>query len=148
MIIDKEQKFRRLCMEKLPRMIGNIGKRDVAIWGASKGGEIAKECIETFGINVYAFIDKRYEEIKEFRGKKVISPQALKNSNIYVVIGLMSFVYEIEEVLSRAGYKHTDYIYIYDNEGYNKKDIIYKNCKIGRYTYGYEGLLEYFPLLN
>lgn len=28
----------------------------------------------------------------------------------------------------------------------NFQDIVYKGCKIGRYTYGYEGLLEYYPM--
>ena len=66
--------------------------------------------------------------------------------NEYVIVAVMSFHYEIEEILKQKGFSHNDYRYIFDNEGYNKEDIIYKGCSIGRYTYGYEGLLEYFPL--
>lgn len=41
-----------------------------------------------------------------------------------------------------------DCFYIYENEEYNKEDIIYKECKIGRYTYGYESLLFDYPLAS
>lgn len=33
---------------------------------------------------------------------------------------------------------------MFDGELINKDDIEYKGCKVGRYSYGYEDLLELF----
>mgnify|MGYP004711956883 CR=1 FL=1 len=143
--MDKYQKFEKLCKERLVGIKEDINNRKVAIWGASQGGKIAKECLENLGIKVDFFVDKNYEQKSQYMERQVLSPNVLTSDKVYVIVAIMSFVYEVEETLFKLAYSYKDYIYLYDNDGYNKEDIVYKNCRIGRYTYGYEYLLEYYP---
>lgn len=144
--MDKYKEFMLMAREKLSKSYSDINKRKIVIWGASRGGEIAKNEIEAAGLYVERFVDKEFIKKQEFQGLKVEDINSINVKTEYVVVAVMSFCYEIEEILKNKGFSHNDYRYIYDNEGYNKEDIIYKGCSIGRYTYGYKGLLEYFPL--
>lgn len=146
--MDKYDKFRRMCEQKLPNAIKDIGERKLVIWGASRGGEIAKEYLELKGIKAECFVDSKYKEKDEFLGLEVNNPEIVEKEKNYVIIAIMSFVYDIEELLKKKNFEHTDYFYIFDNEGYNKEDIYYKGCKIGRYTYGYKELLQYYPIAS
>lgn len=49
---------------------------------------------------------------------------------------------QIEKFLEDKNYSENDYLYIVDNEKYNKEDIFYKDCFVGKYTYGYDTLLS------
>ena len=144
--MDKYKKFEELCKNKISKAIQYINSRNVAVWGASRGGEIAAKCLEKMGIANYHFIDKKYKEKKEFLGKKVLGFDGLNPKKEFVIIAIMSFDYEVEDLLEEKGFKYYDYCYVFDNEGYNKEDIYFRGCKIGRYTYGYEYLLECHPI--
>lgn len=144
--MEKEKYFEMICYEKLEGIINDIQGREVVVWGASRGGEIAGKVLENMGVEVSFFVDSKYSEKKMFLGLPVKSLSELSVSRHYVVIAIMSFIYELEEKIETMGYTHKDFRYIYDNEGYNKEDIEYKGCKVGRYTYGYEDLLQYYPL--
>lgn len=144
--MNKYEYFHSLCENKIPARLDDVRERKVIIWGASDGGKILKRVIESMGCECSAFVDSKYEEKKEFCSLDVLSPKVLAPQNYYVFVGVMSFVYDIEEVLQELGYGHKDYCYIFDNEGYNKDDIEYHGCKIGRYTYGYRDLLKDFPI--
>lgn len=147
-MFDKYDRFRKMCEDKLPNIIEDIGNRRVVIWGASKGGEIAKKYLSDYGIEIDYFVDSKYKEKKDFLGLEVCNPEKVKKEKDYIIIAIMSFVYEVEEILQEKQFEINDYIYIYDNEAYNKEDIYYKGCKVGRYTYGYEYLLEYYPIAS
>ncbi len=140
--MDKYQKYKQYCKQKVPLHINDFKGREIVIWGASDGGHILKDYVETLGYNCSFFVDSRYKEKKEWCGLEVKSVDILDVKKHYVLVGIMSFVYEVEDNLFQNGYTHNDYVYIYDNEAYNKDDIEYKGCKIGRYTYGYEALFK------
>lgn len=142
----KEEKFRKLCGERLELSESDIDGRRIVIWGASRGGEIAKEELEKRGGSVDRFIDRDYRVKKSFLGKRVESVEEVSPERDYVIVAIMRFVYEVEEILFEKNFTYNDYRYIYDNEDYNKEDIVYKGCRIGRYTYGYEKLLSYYPI--
>ena len=82
----------------------------------------------------------------EFQGYPVRAISVMRPEKAYILIGVMSFRYELIEILDRQGYTQSDYFYLYEKEEYNRDDIVYKGCKIGRYTYGYECLLKYYPI--
>lgn len=143
--MDKYEQFDFLCKTKLPDILEDVGEKKIVIWGASKGGEIAKYNLEKLGKSVSGFIDKKYEEKKKFLNLEVCSINSINYLTDYIVVAIMSMDYGIEEHLEKLGFTKRTFLYIYDDEGYNKEDIVYKNCNIGRYTYGYEKLLEYYP---
>lgn len=144
--MDKYEKFALLAKEKISKIYSDINNREIVVWGASRGGEIVKKEIEILGLDVKRYVDKKYMDKPRFLGLCVEDINSIDVKRDYVIVAVMSFNYEIEEILKRKGFSHKDYRYIFDNEGYNKRDIIYKGCSIGRYTYGYKGLLEHFPL--
>ena len=58
--MEKEKYFEKICYEKLSEIKNDIKGREVVIWGASKGGEIAKSVLENLDIQVSFFVDKQY----------------------------------------------------------------------------------------
>lgn len=146
--MNKLESFRLLCQKKLPQIKPLIKNRNVMIWGASDGGAIVKKSLEDLKIATHCFIDRKYKIQKNFLELPIENPNIVSPKTDFIIIAIISFRYEIEEHLFKLGFTHQDYCYIYDNEAYNKEDIIYKNCKIGRYTYGYEYLLEYYPFAS
>lgn len=141
-----KQDFERICREKIARFICNTKNRDIYIWGAYEGGRIVMEILQEKGCIIAGFIDKRADECPEYLGYKVYAIESLNAQKAYVVVATMTFVYEIYEILLKKGYKKDDFLYICENECYNKTDIVYRGCKVGRYTYGYEQLLEFYPM--
>lgn len=143
-----EEKFQKSCESKIPLLIPKVEGRNVYIWGAGKGGKLVEAFMSSLGIVVSGFIDQRAGELSEYLGYKVKFIEEINREQDYIVVGIMSLRYEIIERLERANYKYLDdYLYVYDRE-YNKEDIAYRGVKIGRYTYGYEGLLASYPLVT
>lgn len=144
--MNKYEKFALIAKEKLSVSCKDIDGRGIVIWGASEGGKIVKNELEMLGFEVKRFVDREFLDKPEFLGLKVESVESIDPKSEYIVVAIMSFSYGIEEILQKRGCSHKDYRYIFDNEGYNKEDIVYKGCSVGRYTYGYKWLLEYYPI--
>lgn len=144
--MDKYKKFEKLCKEKLTDRYKNINTRKILIWGASDGGRIVKEVIEREGYQSYGFVDAKAESKNDFLDLPVYPISIINPEEYFIIIGIMSYHYDIEEILHGKNYTHSDYVYIFDNESYNKEDIEFRGCIVGRYTYGYQKLLQDFPL--
>ena len=69
--MDKYKEFMLMAREKLSKSYSDINKRKIVIWGASRGGEIAKNEIEAAGLYVERFVDKEFIKKQEFQGLKV-----------------------------------------------------------------------------
>lgn len=141
-----ENRFIELCANKLERARGHIQGRKIVIWGAARGGEIVYNFLEKNNIQVDRFIDKNYKDIDSFCSCTVDSFDSVNPREHFIIVAFMTYRFEIETMILQNGFHSCDYCYIMNNENYNKTDIIYKNCKIGRYTYGYEKLLEFSPI--
>lgn len=142
-----EEQFENVCKTKIPEFLPQIRGRNVYIWGICKGGEIAETVMKQNGISIKGFIDKRASELSEYNGYEVKIITEMNPNRDFIIIGLMSIRYEILEMLEKLNFiPYLDYFYLYEDEGYNKEDIEYRGCKVGRCTYGYEELLRYFPL--
>lgn len=141
-----DKQFCRICEEKMPRILPYINGRNLYVWGAGKGGEIVESVLRERGFIIAGFIDRRAGELESYLGYPVKNVEDMRPDCDYIIVSLMSFRYEIVDDLYRMGYTQDDCFYVYENEDYNKEDIIYKGCRIGRYTYGYKGLLQYYPL--
>lgn len=140
--------FKAICEKKIARIRENAKGKRIFIWGAGGGGRIVEEVCREHGINISGYCDKRADEIKEYLGYPVYRLSEMNPKEDYLIISFMSFEYDVLEWVHGIGYTCDDCFYIYENEceWCNKEDIVYKGCKIGRYTYGYEGLLNDYPL--
>lgn len=141
-----DDNFKKICDRKIERIKSSINGREVWIYGASIGGITTLSSLVDAGIAVKGFVDIRYKELKEVRGLPVISIKDISADNSYVVVGLMQFNIQIIGELIKNGYTGKDFFVIAENETYDKEDLVYRGCKVGRYSYGYRELLADFPI--
>lgn len=141
---DDENNYRTICARKIKENSLNMIGKQIVIWGAGKYGMITKEILESFEYKVEFFVDSDISK----KNEKIFSPKILDSKKHYVIVATFHLYEEIEKFLESKNYKDNDYNYIVDNEKYNKEDIIYKGCYIGRYTYGYIELLSWFPIAS
>lgn len=142
---DWEEMYRQNCIEKLGRMLLNVNHRNIFIWGAGNGGGILLDVLQEHHICISGFLDNN-DEKKEYRGYPVKKPTTVNPLEDYILIALMGYDYEVLNQLETMEYQDTDCFYVFENSLCNKEDVVYKGCKVGRYTYGYKELLEYYPI--
>ena len=142
-----KQHYLYCCEKKLDDIIHNREKRSLYLWGAGDGGALALEYFRSHGIEVAGFIDKKAESGEmEYLGLPMRSSAGLKPKDCYVVIDIVASLPGIVDYLFECGFTEQDFCYLYEMS--NKEDIVYRGCKVGRYTYGYENLLKHFPMAN
>lgn len=142
------EEFKAICEQKIGKIKNKVNERNIYIWGAGVGGKILEEVCRNQNIVISGFCDKNADKIKEYLGYPVYPVSNMVPDKNYLLISFMTFHYELLDWIYEIGYSCDDCFYINENEGYNKEDIIYKGCKIGRYTYGYEGLLYDYPMAS
>lgn len=139
-----EDNFREICIRKIKENRDKIQNKKIVIWGQKEYFNIVYEVLEILELKSSIFI---YLQAKNWQ-EEIEYPQFLNPSQYYVIIATSNIFNLIEQYLESKAYKEKDYLYLIDNERYNKQDIIYKNCLIGRYTYGYDTLLKDFPIIE
>ncbi len=138
--------FKKICEKKIDRIVQNAKGRNIYIWGAGTGGKIVEEVCREHGVVVSGFCDKSADEKKEYLGYPVYKPSQMDPKEAYLIISLMSFEYDVLNWIREIGYTCEDCFYMNENEWCNKEDIVFRGCRVGRYTYGYEELLHYYPM--
>lgn len=142
--MDINERYKECFNKKIENIKRDAENRSIVLYGAGKGLELAIKCFSQLKFCVQLVADQHWEKLKLVQGLRFISPDTINVKQHYVVIDLIKPVHEIVDLLLSKGFTHKDYCYIY-NFG-NPDDITYRGCKIGKYTYGYEELLEYYPL--
>lgn len=137
--------YQSICEQRLHEEQVNINGRKIIIWGASEAGSFAMDVLLKLGYDVFCFVDKDYDKICNFMGKQVNKIDILKPDIYYLVIGMKVFRKEVWEKITSIGYADKDFCYPLS---YSRKDILYKGCHIGRFTYGYEAILSKYPLAS
>lgn len=144
----RKEKFQKACEAKIGIIKEHIHDRNVYIWGVGEGGNLTEAFLRGHGILIKGFVERQAIEHINASGYTVYDIENLTPEEDYIVVGNIGFEYSIIETLRKKGYKTSDYFEIYENESYNKEDVIYKGCKVGRYTYGYKSLLESYPMAS
>lgn len=145
-----EDRIREICTAKIPiiknALYKGSVKRKLWIYGAGFSGLIVWDVFKQNGMEVAGFIDRRAEEMKTIQEAKVVSIDSVNPKDDFVVISLRGYESSVVNLCKSKGFATDDIYYLIAGEEINKQDIVYKGCKVGRYTYGYEELLEYYPL--
>lgn len=145
--MDRQEEFRWQCQNKIAQIQRDMRDREVYVWGIGMGGKIVLECMEQAGIPIMGFIDQKADRQSCYMGYAVISREQVTPERQYVIISTLKPYVEIMDYLMERGYTEQDWCFIRDIKiSVNETDIVYRGCKIGRYTYGYQALLEEFPL--
>lgn len=137
--------FKEILIEKIPIIQSHIAGRTIYIYGAGVGGRIVAEVFRNKDIEFEAFIDKKSDTMLQFEDHPVVSLESVSSATSYIVLSLRGYDVEAVEEIRRAGFNDNDFYVIAAGFDYNAEDIMYKGCHIGRYTYGYENLLESYP---
>ena len=147
---EDEVNYRRVCKRKFVENIENILSKEIILWGAGKYGLITKEIIEQNGFKVAFFVDsdKTKQGMNNEQKLKIENPEVLDKEKHFVIVSTINYYVDIEEILYTKGFRADEYTYIVENERYNKNDVVYRNCSVGRYTVGYIELLSKFPIAS
>ena len=132
------------CKEKLPTM--KYQGKNIYIWGASDAGKAIKSVLEEKHIFLHGFVDRRAKELESVSGVPVILPSELNCETDYVIISIWGMQDSVIDFLFDHGFLYDDFCYIWQAQNYNEEDIIFRGCRVGRYTYGYKHLLRMFPM--
>ncbi|WP_231465856.1 CatB-related O-acetyltransferase [Selenomonas sp. FC4001] len=142
-----EKRYLACCERKLNRIINNSRSRHIYLYGAGDYGKKAYDFFVENKIRIVGFIDKRKNDgLEDYFGLPVFLLDEIDVPNSYIIIDILDTDIELINTLYTYGYKDADFCYVYEN--FNREDIVYRGCKVGRFTYGYEYLLEYFPMAN
>ncbi len=146
---DKYEIFSWLARNVI-RVVGNQLKgKDIVIWGASDGGRIVLETLKEYGLEAACFIDGKASEKGRFCDLPVEDVGIIADKEgKFILVGVMAGYNEIDDQLRGYGYTLDDYRHIAKNPYYNEEDVWYMNCKVGRYTYGYQALFKDFSLVK
>lgn len=134
-----------ICEKHIKKIKQNIVGKKIFLWGAGKLGIVALSYFKNNGVNIYGFIDSN-KIGKNIEGLMVYAKDEIYPENTYIIISIMLFQNEIIDYLLDRGFKTDQICYLCNDTLYNTEDIVYRGCKVGRYTYGYKELLEFFPM--
>lgn len=141
-----EQDFREVCEAEIETIIGYAKEKDIWIYSAGKGAQILTEVLNSKGIEFCGYIDRAWSDIGTLNEKSVVSLELVERDDIYIIVALRGYDADAVEEIRSAGFSDNSIYVIAAGRDFNREDIIYKGCKIGRYTYGYETLLEHYPI--
>ncbi len=141
-----EEDFRLVCRAKVDTLLSLAGTRKIWIYGAGKGGQILLEELKQRNVTVQGFIDKKATILKTMYGLPVENIENIDLGFSYLVISLRGWDFSVVEELDKQKISIKNYYYVAAGTDFITEDIVYRGCKIGRYTYGYKELLEYFPM--
>lgn len=134
-----------LC--KINNILSAKKYRKLYIYGVGNGGSLLIHELEKRKIIIDGIIDQSAHIGALYMGKYiVIDKNKIKPSECYIVVSLCRHNIDVYEMLHNKGFTDLDYCWLYDV--INREDVVYRGVNIGRYTYGYEELLRYFPLAD
>ncbi len=145
-----EDRIREICTAKIPIIekarMRESEKRQLWIYGAGIGGAIIWDVLNRNGMDIAGFIDKRAAEIQQLSAKRVVTIDYVNPKDDFIIISLRGYDPAVVDLCKEHGFSAEDIYYLAAGEDFNKEDTVYRGCRIGRYTYGYQQLLESCPL--
>ncbi len=141
-----EDLFKKICRDKLSVIKIMANGRKLFIYSAGIGGKILGNVLNDSNIRFEGFVDKNATKLIEVDGHIVYELSEINTEDTYLIVALREYDSDAVESIKKVGFSNDDFYVVAAGLNINKEDIIYRGCKVGRYTYGYEGLLEYAPL--
>ncbi len=138
--------FRLACKSKMDIILSFAEEKEIWIYGVGEGGKILFDELNQRNIHVQGFIDKKAEQFKTFCNMTVKKLEDIDIKISYIIVSLRGWNSTVVEEFDRRKMDVHNYYYVVGGIDFNADDIVYRGCKVGRYTYGYKELLEYFPL--
>lgn len=141
-----EIQFEEICENRIDQLRDRLTDKKCYIYSAGIGGRIFAKVLEKNDITYEGFVDKKARDLDKVLGHNVFMLDEINNDEVFIVVALRRYDSEAVEDIRRRGFEYDDYYVLAAGLNFNSQDIVYKGCRIGRYTYGYEGLLDYYPI--
>lgn len=141
-----EEKYRQMVDTQIPLIKRFAQDKTIWIYGAGKCGKIALRVLKEHNIKASGFVDRNAELLQEAEHLPVKPLIQMNVKQDFIIVCLKAYDPTVIENCEKQGYTKKDYFYILDEPSFCKVDFKYRGCHIGRYTYGYQGLLEEDPL--
>lgn len=94
---------------RIERMLNFVnrggGLPKILIWSACEKSDYALKTLKKAGIDIYGYIDRDYEKIKQYNGYKVYSRDIIKSDKFFVYVALESTYSDILYFLHENNYK-------------------------------------------
>lgn len=108
-------------------------KRKIWIYGIGHGADLLFAIIESSGVGIKGFIDKKVGLVDEYKGLPVCSMSTLNPSDDFILVSLMKYNSEIEECIKKCGFCDSDCMFVVGNKENlsiirNRDDIL---CALG-----------------
>ena len=146
--IELDRRREQAVLSNINRIKKDAGNREIMVWGIGKGASIFQKISGKFDLKIKGFIDRKANSINEKDGLPVVGKEEIDPDKDYVIVSLLTYDISITEYLISIGYDSKDYCVVFASAIYNRDDIIYRGCNVGRYTYGYTELLENYPMAD
>lgn len=144
--MDRKSYFEEKCATALDEIKLNSANKTVFVWGAGEVGLIIIRFLADNGIVINGVIDKKMGAEGTVFGYPLVKKEILDNRSAYVIVCMQRILPEIAGFLLDNGFDKKSCYYFYGDDTWHKQDIVYKGCRIGRFTYGYKSLLKHFPM--
>lgn len=137
-------KFKKICEGKLESVLDKAKDKSIWIYGTGVGARILDELLAEKGVSYEGFVETAPKN-DVFLQKDVVAIEDLKADNVFVMISVRRYDRWVIDSCLKAGVDFENMYYFVAGNNINREDIVYKGCSVGRFTYGYEDLLEYYP---
>lgn len=141
-----EYDFENICINSIDCINKKAKDRHLWIYSAGKGAQILSKVLEMRHITFDGYIDQALDLSELVNGHVVVRLHEVNPINAFVVVALRTYDSEAVESIKRAGFSVDEIYVLAAGHDYNQEDIVYRGCRVGRYTYGYEDLLSNYPL--
>ncbi len=142
-VIDND-KFKQICEDKLEFVLDKAKDKKIWIYGTGAGARIIEEMLAKNDIPVEGFIETAPEK-GVFLQKDVVAIEEFKADNVFVMISVREYDWWVLDSCIKIGIDLEDVYYFAAGNNINREDVVYNGCHVGRFTYGYEHLLKYYP---
>ena len=132
-----------MCENVCKAVAKHQGGRELYVYGAGRGGRIVANYLRKKEIPFAGFIDQNVHggEISVYR------PDILDPQTQYVIVSLMGPADDVRKLFLQRGFTAEDCCFFAD-ESVPREDFVYRGCKVGKFTYGYDNLLKDFPMAD
>lgn len=141
---ERKEKKKALLQSMLPKILHDKGFRLLYVWGVGANADIVDEVLGFHGITIDGYADLKGSTRN---GLVVENPEDVLAKKPYLIISIQRVDLYVTAQLHKYGYTTSDFCCPFNIPSpLNEDDIIYKGCRVGRYTYGYQELLANYPL--
>lgn len=138
----REEELYEIIDKKIDFAIEKSKGKKLWIYGTGAGSQCLCTIACKKGINVEGFVVDHFDEINESLDKPIKHLAKVSPEENFFLVACLKFDRMIINIFRSFGIGYDDYYYFTTGEDINTEERVYRGCKIGKYSYGYQTFLE------